>query len=107
MARALLGSGLLPNIGIFHRNRYNAFPLADDIMEPYRPYVDDIVYNIHQSGTTELDKTAKAHILRLLSCDVSIGRHTRPLHIALTFTSASLVKYLSGETRQLSLPVFK
>ena len=45
MARALLGSGLLPNLGIFHRGRYNAFPLADDMMEPYRPYVDDIVFS--------------------------------------------------------------
>lgn len=104
MARALLGSGLLPNLGIFHKNRYNAFPLADDIMEPYRPFVDEIVYTLHQQGLSELNKDTKAAILRVLSCDVNIGKVTRPLQIALTFTAASLEKYYSGEIKKLSLP---
>lgn len=104
-ARALLGSGLLPNLGIFHKSRYNAFPLADDIMEPYRPYVDDIVYNLYISGCKELNKDTKAAILRVLSCDVQIGKVTRPLQIALTMTTASLVRYYNGETKKISLPV--
>ena len=52
VARSLMGSGLFPAFGIFHRNRYNAFPLADDIMEPYRPYVDEIVLHLHSEGKT-------------------------------------------------------
>lgn len=102
--RALLGSGLLPNIGIFHKSRYNAFPLADDIMEPYRPYVDEIVFNLYQKGQCELDKESKAMILRLLSCDVKIGHVIRPLQIALTFTTSSLVRYYAGENKKISLP---
>ncbi|UKI38892.1 MAG: type II CRISPR-associated endonuclease Cas1 [Alistipes putredinis] len=53
VARSLMGSGLFPAFGIFHRNRYNSFPLADDIMEPYRPYVDETVYDIYRQGITE------------------------------------------------------
>lgn len=103
-ARALLGSGLLPNLGIFHKSRYNAFPLADDIMEPYRPYVDDIVSQLSKNGVQELNKDSKAAILRVLSCDVKIGQVTRPLQIALTITTASLVRYYAGENKKISLP---
>lgn len=103
-ARALLGSGLLPNLGIFHKSRYNAFPLADDVMEPYRPYVDDIVFQLYNNGTTEINKDSKAAILRILSCDVKIGKVMRPLQIALTITTASLVKYYAGEIKKISLP---
>ena len=103
-ARALLGSGLLPNLGIFHKSRYNAFPLADDIMEPYRPYVDDIVFQLSKNGTQELNKDSKAAILRVLCCDVKIGQVTRPLQIALTITTASLVRYYAGESKKISLP---
>lgn len=103
-ARALLGSGLLPNLGIFHKSRYNAFPLADDIMEPYRPYVDDIVSQLSKNGVQELNKDSKASILRVLSCDVKIGQVTRPLQIALTITTASLVRYYAGKNKKISLP---
>lgn len=107
VARALLGSGLMPNIGIFHKSRYNAFPLADDIMEPYRPYVDDIVYDLCANGCVDLNKESKMALLRVLACDVTIGKEMRPLQIALTFTSASLAKYFAGETKKLSLPLFQ
>lgn len=103
-ARALLGSGLLPNFGIHHRNRYNAFPLADDVMEPYRPFVDDIVTRLHNSGISELTKETKAQLIRLLFADVRTGEVTRPLQIALSMTTASLVRLYKGETRKLSLP---
>ena len=104
-ARALMGSGLLPNLGVFHRNRYNAFPLADDVMEPYRPYVDEIVWKLCEQGAVELTKEVKAELLRLLTTDVSIGKVTRPLQVALTFTTASLARYYAGETKKLSLPI--
>lgn len=105
VARALLGSGLLPNLGIFHKSRYNAFPLADDVMEPYRPFVDEIVYRLYENGITELNKESKSEIMRVLNCDVNIGKIKRPLQIALTMTTASLVKYYTGEIKKLSLPL--
>ena len=103
-ARALLGSGLLPNLGIFHKSRYNAFPLADDVMEPYRPYVDNLVFQLYKDGKFELNKDSKTTILHRLSCDVNIGQVMRPLQIALTITTASLVKYYAGEIKKISLP---
>lgn len=104
-ARALLGSGLLPNLGIFHKSRYNAFPLADDVMEPFRPYVDEIVLRLYEQGAMELTKEVKAELMHLLSADVNMGKVTRPLQVALTFTTASLVKYYAGEIKKLSLPI--
>lgn len=105
-ARSLIGSGLLPALGLFHRNRYNAFPLADDIMEPYRPYVDEIAFGATEEGMLELDKETKVRLLNLLVTDVRIGKMTRPLSLALTTTSASLLKYYKGETKKVTLPVF-
>ena len=106
-ARALMGSGLLPAIGIFHRNRYNAFPLADDIMEPYRPYVDEIVSNLYKNGANELTKDVKAEIVRLLFIDTHFGKITRPLEVALTSTSASLVKCFGGNLKKVAYPQLK
>lgn len=107
MARALMGSGLLPAIGIFHRNRYNAFPLADDIMEPYRPYVDEIIFNLHENGNNELTKNVKAEIVRLLFTDTHFDKITRPLEVALTSTSASLVKCFNGSIKKIIYPQLK
>ena len=105
VARAIVGSGLFPAFGIFHRNRYNAFPLADDLMEPYRPFVDEIVFNLSkQSQGIELDKQSKAKILRVLFADVNIGKVTRPLEVALSITTASVVKMFKGDVQKLSLP---
>lgn len=105
-ARALIGSGLYPAFGIFHRNRYNSFPLADDVMEPYRPFVDEIVYHLYNDGAvSELDSHAKGHLLRVLFSDVRIGKVTRPLEIALSITTASLLKVYKAETDKLSLPM--
>lgn len=104
-ARALVGSGLLPALGLFHRNKYNAFPLADDIMEPYRPYVDKVAFDAAEEGLLDLNKDVKTRMLKVLTADVRIGKVTRPLSIALTITSASLVKFYKGETKKLSLPV--
>lgn len=104
VARSLVGSGLLPAFGIFHRNRYNAFPLADDIMEPYRPFVDEIVYELYYSGETELCKETKARMMRILFADCKFEKVCRPLDIALTFTSASLVRCFGGEERKIAYP---
>ena len=104
VARALMGSGLFPAFGIFHRNRYNAFPLADDIMEPYRPYVDEIVYALYTNGERELTKDVKAQILSLLFADTVFGKITKPLEVGLTTTTASLTKCFNGEQKKISYP---
>ena len=106
-ARALMGAGLLPAIGIFHHNRSNAFPLADDIMEPYRPYVDEIVYDMFNDGITELNQKSKSSLLHVLFCDTHFSKVTRPLSIALTITAASLVKCYSKEMNKISYPLMK
>ncbi len=106
VARALVGSGLYPAFGVFHRNRYNAFPLADDVMEPYRPFVDEIVYHLYYDGAvTELNKESKSKLLRVLFADVKMGKVTRPLENALSMTTASLLKVFKGDTDKLSLPM--
>ena len=107
-ARALIGSGLLPTLGIHHHNKYDAYALADDIMEPYRPYIDDevIEYTKTCEISEELPVDFKKKILNVLTRDVEIGKVTRPLMVALTITSSSLAKFFSGETENLVLPEF-
>ncbi len=108
MARSLTGSGLLPSLGIHHKNKYNAFCLADDIMEPYRPYVDSIVYSIYIQNKERcfLDKNMKARLLTLLTEDVKMKSSKRPLMLALSQTTASLAKCFSGESKMVQYPFF-
>lgn len=107
VARSLMGSGLLPAFGIFHRNRYNAFPLADDLMEPYRPYVDELVYNLHTAGKSQLTKEVKGELLRILFADTRFGKIQRPLDVGLTFTSASLAKCFAGTQKKILYPLLE
>lgn len=107
MARALVSSGLLPTLGIHHHNRYNAYCLADDIMEPYRPYIDIMVYDIvNQYGCNnlELDKEIKRTLLSIPTVDVVIGGKRSPLMIAATQTTSSLYKCFAGEQRRIAYP---
>ncbi len=106
VARALVSSGMLPTLGIHHKNRYNAYCLADDIMEPYRPYVDNLVFEIiEEHGTdTELTKEIKARLLSIPVLDVVISDKKAPLMIAATQTTASLYKCFEGELRNISYP---
>ncbi|MFC2711250.1 type II CRISPR-associated endonuclease Cas1 [Hoylesella oralis] len=105
IARSLVASGLLPTLGIHHHNRYNAYCLADDIMEPYRPYVDKLVYDIfHKTGKEELTKDIKSRLLTIPTLDVIIGRKRSPLMIAAGQTAASLNKCFNGELRKISYP---
>lgn len=103
-ARALMGSGLYPAFGLFHKNRYNAFPLADDLMEPYRPYVDQLVVEMVQSGQNTLTIETKQRLLSVLFVDVRFDDLTRPLQMGLSITTASLVRCLRGESKRLELP---
>lgn len=103
-ARAIVGTGLSLSFGLFHKNRYNAFPLADDLMEPYRPYVDSAIIDLWKNGISELDKEAKVSLLSVLTCDTILNDIQRPLEIGLSITTASLVKCLKGDEKNLILP---
>ena len=105
VARSLMGSGLFPSFGIYHRNRYNAFPLADDIMEPYRPFVDEIVFDLYANGERDLNKEVKAEILKLLYVDTVFDKITRPLDLGLSVTTSSLAKCFSGEQKKILYPL--
>lgn len=106
VARGLVASGLLPTFGIHHHNRYNAYCLADDIMEPYRPYVDELVFNIINDGAdyTNITKEIKVKLLEIPTLEVKIGGKRSPLMIAVSQTTASLYKCFSGELRRISYP---
>jgi CRISPR-associated protein Cas1 len=105
-ARAITGSGLHPSFGIFHHNQYNSYCLADDLMEPYRPFIDLLVMDYLQENdiTNELTKACKAHLLQVLAMDVEIQDKKSPLQLALSTTTASLVKALAGEEKWLRYP---
>ena len=106
-ARALIGSGLLCCIGIHHANQYNAYCLADDIMEPYRPFVDEMIFSERDFFTVpELQKEHKAKLLQSLVMDVKIGNERRPLINALSFTSASLARCFLKEEKEIAFPEF-
>lgn len=106
MARALVSSGLLPTLGIHHHNRYNAYCLADDIMEPYRPYVDNLVFSLVASKGTDMELTReiKAELLTIPTLDVTINGKRSPLMIAASQTTASLARCFIGEIRRISYP---
>lgn len=107
IARALVSSGLLPTLGIHHHNRYNAYCLADDIMEPYRPYVDELVFHLIKTKglpSDGLTRAWKAELLTIPTLDVVIGGKRSPLMVAATQTSASLYKCFSGELRKVVYP---
>lgn len=107
VARALVSAGLTPSLGIFHHNRGNAFPLADDMMEPFRPFVDVIVYQLCEGGTLQLTQEAKQALISCLSCDTFYPKVMRPLQVGLSMTMASLAKCYAGSQKHLSLPMLK
>jgi CRISP-associated protein Cas1 len=106
VARALVASGLLPTLGLHHHNRYNAYCLADDVMEPYRPYVDILVLEMLQNGDCPevLEKQHKTKLLTIPTLDIFIKKQTRPLMVGLQDTTASLAKCFSGELKKIIYP---
>ena len=106
IARSLVGSGLMVQMGIHHRNKYNAYCLADDIMEPYRPYVDSIVMDIvAQCEPTEaLTKEQKVALLSLPTTEVIVDGKRSPLEVAAATTTASVYKCFAGESRKILYP---
>lgn len=108
VARALVVNGLLPTLGIHHHNRYNAYCLADDIMEPYRPFVDALVVDIfdNSDGLVDLTTSVKSRLLSIPTIDVVIDGCRSPLMNGVRRTTYSLYKCFSGESRKLVYPSF-
>lgn len=100
-ARAVVAAGLHPTIGLFHANRGNAFALADDLMEPFRPLVDVTVRNLVAARGTEVDTEAKQALATLIAVDLPLGDGTTPVSVALMKLATSLGQ--SFESGQLSL----
>ena len=113
-ARSLVASGLLPTFGIHHHNKYNAYALADDIMEPYRPFVDFVVLGVldefqeefEQTGEIGLTTEVKSKLLVIPTLDVAIGGERSPLMIAMQRTTASLSACFDGTQRRILYPEF-
>lgn len=108
VARSLVGSGLFPALGIHHRNKYNPYCLADDIMEPYRPFVDSLVIEIMQQEG-EVEELTTAHKVKLLSIatvDTVIEKQRSPLMVGVQRTTASVRKCFDGEIRKIAYPEF-
>ena len=107
VARSLVASGLLPTLGIFHKNKYNAYCLADDIMEPYRPFVDLLVLEWLKSNPDEgeLSKGAKVHLLQIAQLDVQFENFTSPLLVGMQRTTASLAKCFDGTQKKINYPL--
>ena len=106
MARALVGAGLLPTLGIHHHSRYDAYCLADDIMEPYRPFVDMKVMEMWKKGgiTSDISSEQKRQLLGVTTMDVNISAHRSPMMLAIQTTAQSVQKCFSGEARKIIYP---
>jgi CRISPR-associated protein Cas1 len=104
LARALVAAGLLPAIGLHHSNRGNAFCLADDLVEPLRPLVDDRARDLYRQGCRSIDREAKAGLLQLLADPVRMGKEKGPLMVNLHRMAASLVQCYRGEIKRLLVP---
>jgi CRISPR-associated protein Cas1 len=109
VARSLVGSGLIPSLGIHHRNQYNSFCLADDIMEPYRPFVDHVVCDIIRMNGKFLDMTPsmKKSLLSIPALDVIMDGEKSPLMNAVQRTTASLTRCFDGKAKKILYPVMK
>lgn len=104
-ARALSGSGLLNTLGIHHKNKYNAFALADDIMEPFRPIVDEKVFDIMKRyQEQELNTAIKAELLQILTQTVYFKEEKSPLMVGLQKTASSLQQCFTGNRKKIKYP---
>ena len=105
VGRAIVAAGLHPGLGLHHSNRSNAFCLADDLMEPFRPLVDERVREMYRQGYHELTQPAKAELLGLLTCNMQLADQTGPLMVMLHRLAASLVRCFEGTQKRLEIPV--
>lgn len=104
-ARALSGSGLLNTLGIHHKSKYNAYALADDIMEPFRPIIDEKVAEIMENyDEQELNTQIKSELLQVLTRTVYFKDEKSPLMVALQKTASSLQQCYTGERKKINYP---
>lgn len=103
-ARAVVAAGLHPTIGLHHSNRGNAFALADDLMEPFRPLVDCKARNLHQTNGPQVDTFAKQTLARLIATDLRLGDGVTPVSVALNKLATSLGQSFETGTLSLALP---
>ncbi|MDF3413077.1 type II CRISPR-associated endonuclease Cas1 [Sulfitobacter sp. M57] len=103
-ARAVVAAGLHPTIGLFHSNRSNAFALADDLMEPFRPLVDCAVRTIIARYGVAVDTNAKQTLARLIATDLPLGDGVTPVSLALQKLATSLGQSFEGGKLRLALP---
>ena len=109
VARSLVGSGMLPTLGIHHSNKYNAYCLADDIMEPYRPYCDWLIFKMFKSGEIsddEITTSYKSKVLSLPARDIVIDGKKSPLMVGIVRTTSSLFECYKGTRRKIIYPDF-
>lgn len=104
VARAICAAGLHPSIGFHHRNRYNAFCLADDLVEPFRPLVDARVHALWREGHSQIDRETKTNLLGVLTATVTTGGESGPLMVGMAKMMASLVDVLAGKRKRLEIP---
>lgn len=104
VSRAICAAGLHPTLGIHHSNRSNAFALADDLMEPYRPLVDQMVFNMSADGIETVDPEAKSLLAGLSTLDLQTGEGMSPLHVQVGRLAHSLAVSFETAKAQLALP---
>jgi len=108
VARAIVASGLIPSLGVFHSNRANPFCLADDLLEPYRPYVDWRVRLLANEAGAEQsdlnDRSVRAALLSLFNETVLVGERRNPMLLAIQASATSLSRALTGGEPMLALP---
>ena len=103
-ARAVMAAGLHPALGLAHRQRGNAFALADDLMEPFRPVADLLVWDLAKAGFADVDKETKPRLAQVLATDMSGPRGVSPVGVCLQRLALSAARRFAGETRELELP---
>ena len=106
VARAICASGLHPSIGLFHHNQYNALCLADDLMEPFRPWVDQITFVLYQDNSNiQITRETKTHFLNLISQNARYQDKNMPLMNAVHYLMADLKRNFTKESQQLTYPI--
>lgn len=105
VARAIMAAGLHPSLGLAHANRGNAFCLVDDCLEPFRPIVDLLVFDLVEEGVVELDSAAKQALARILIKDMLTVNGASPVALCMERLAVSLARCFSGEATKLNLPI--
>ena len=104
-ARAIIAAGLHPSIGIHHANQGNAMRLADDLMEPYRPFIDLLAWRLWSQDMAEVNPETKRTMVRGLYDDLMTDAGATPMQVSLQKLATSLAQIYLGEREQLDLPL--